>query len=385
MLKNLICLLLILPSTLFAQGVINGKVVTKSANPVADASVFLSNASVGSKTSENGAFTLNNVKFGQYDLVITCIGFETYHQTVLVNAETINLPAIQLSPKITELKEVKIQYDANRDKHVKMFLDEFFGHSDNAAQCKLLNPEILDLTFEKSSGRLLASTTDFLEIENKALGYKIKYLLASFERDPQRGYISYTGSSVFEPMTGKASEEKRWQKARIKAFRGSDMHFLRACIGQQVTEQGFTVYQLVRKPNPDRPADSLIKAKLKQFRMIPNGRTITLTLTDSLRYWSEKSRLPPYIDILNANPLNSTEYIRLTQKKGIYAFGYTDLLKINYKNGDNSSIVTFEKEYAFFDSNGVILTPHNLLIEGAWGFNRIAELLPVDYELPSTF
>ncbi|MES2278889.1 MAG: carboxypeptidase-like regulatory domain-containing protein [Bacteroidota bacterium] len=383
MLKNLIILFLIFPVTLFAQGIITGKVTTKQGNAVPDASVFLSNASVGTKSLENGAFTLNNVKYGQYDLVVSCIGFETYHQTVLVNAGAITLPDIELAPKTTVLKEVSIQYDSNRDKHVKMFLDEFLGRSENAAQCKLLNPELLDLTFEKSTGKLTGSSSDFLLIENKALGYNIKYLLASFERDPVRGFISYTGSSTFEPMIGKSSDEKRWQKARIKAYRGSDMHFLRACIAQQVSEEGFTTYQLVRKPNADRPPDSLIKAKLKQFRGTTNGRI--LVLTDSLRYWSEKSRMPLYIDLLNSTPLNSAEYIKLTEKKGIYAFGYKDHLRISYKNTDNSSIVKFEKEYAYFDSNGVILTPHNLLVEGYWGFNRIAELLPVDYELPATF
>lgn len=383
MLKNLTLLLFLFPVTLFAQGVITGSVLTKPGNAVPDASVFLSNASVGTKTLENGAFTLNNVKYGQYDLVVSCIGFETYHETVLVNAEAITLPAIHLSPKITELKEVTVQYDTNRDKHVKMFLDEFFGRSENAAQCKLLNPEILNLTFEKKTGKLTGNTDDFLLIENKALGYKIKYLLASFEWNPQMGYISYTGSSVFEPMTGKSSDEKRWQKARIKAYRGSDMHFLRACIGQQVTEEGFIVYKVVRKPNPDRPADSLIKAKLQKFRPVLSTRVITLT--DSLRYWNEKSRLPKYIELMDSKPLNSLDYIKLTQEKGIYAFGYPDYLRINYKNTQNSTTIKFEKEYAYFDNNGVILTPHNLLIEGYWGFNRIAELLPVDYELPATF
>ncbi|QKJ29266.1 carboxypeptidase-like regulatory domain-containing protein [Mucilaginibacter mali] len=383
MLKNLIILFLLFPATVFAQSVITGSVLTKAGNAVPDASVFLSNASVGSKTLENGAFTLNNVKYGQYDLVVSCIGFETYHETVLVNAEAIALPAIHLSPKITELKEVTIQYDSNRDRHVKMFLDEFLGHSENAMQCKLLNPEILNLTFEKSTGKLTGSTDDFLVIENKALGYNIKYLLASFEWDPQRGYVSYTGSSVFEPMTGKSSDEKRWQKARIKAYRGSDMHFLRACIGQQVAEEGFTVYPVIRKPNPDRPADSLIRAKLQKFR--PAGSTRILLMTDSLRYWSEKSRLPKYIDIMNNTPIKSADYIKLTQKKGIYAFGYPNLLRIHYKSTGNSSMVTFEKEYAYFDNNGIILTPHYVLIEGSWAFNRIAELLPVDYELPATF
>jgi hypothetical protein len=62
MLKNLILLLFILPATLFAQ-TITGKVISKNGKKaVPDASVFLSNASVGSKTADDGSFILNNIK-----------------------------------------------------------------------------------------------------------------------------------------------------------------------------------------------------------------------------------------------------------------------------------------------------------------------------------
>jgi hypothetical protein len=381
MLKNLTFLLFILPAALFAQ-TITGKVVSKNGKKaVPDASVFLSNASVGSKTADDGSFILNNIKNGQYDLVVSCIGFETYHQSVMINNDGINLPVIELSPKTTVLQEVKILFDGSRDRYVKIFTEEFLGRSENAAECKLINPELLDLDFDKRTGKLTASTTDFLIIENQALGYRIKYLLKSFTRDPTRGYIAYQGSSIFEPLTGKESQQKRWQKARIKAYRGSDMHFLRACIAQQVDEEGFTVRRLIRKSNADRPPDSLIKAKLTFFR---GTSPFTAGRSDSIQYWSGKSMLAKYIQTLVKAPISSRDYIKLTQKKGIYAFGYEDCLQINYK-GDRSTVVIFNTPYAYFDSNGIIYNPDSHTVEGYWGTLRIADLLPVDYELPTTF
>ena len=81
------CRLLLVIWTLFplaglGQYTLSGRVLNKAdKTPVASASIFLNNTLVGGRTADNGAFLLTNVKSGQYDLVITCIGFETlsYH------------------------------------------------------------------------------------------------------------------------------------------------------------------------------------------------------------------------------------------------------------------------------------------------------------------
>jgi len=382
MLKNLTILLLLLPATLFAQVSISGKVagmVDKKGVP--NASVFLNKTSVGGATLENGTFNLGNVHNGQYELLVKCVGFEPYSQIIQVNGTDIALPVIELMPKVTVLKEVKVQFDANRQRHIQTLTAEFLGHGDNAADCKILNPEILDMNYDSKTGTMTASTNDFLIIENKALGYRIKYQLQSFELSPRAGTIVYTGQSIFEAMKGSNSQEKRWQKNRITAYLGSDMHFFRACIANDVTEAGFVVRRMIRTLNTKRPPDSLISARLEA---IYNTSTNMKGYSDSLSYWRDKARMPKYNEELIKAPLNSVDYIKLTQEKGIYGITYKDCLVVTYKDG-KSTIVTFRKPFAFFDDNGIVLNPESALLEGYWGTHRIADLLPSDYQLPTTF
>lgn len=152
MLRRFFFLLLVLPLATKAQITVKGRVISLvDKKPVPDASVFLSDASVGSKTDATGAFTLYKVKKGQYDLVVTCIGYETYHKILMMNDGIVAIPDISLSPKVTVLKEVKVRYDPNRKTHLKQFEQEFLGHSANARQCRIINPEIIDLDYDKKT------------------------------------------------------------------------------------------------------------------------------------------------------------------------------------------------------------------------------------------
>jgi hypothetical protein len=44
-----------------------------------------------------------------------------------------------------------------------------------------------------------------------------------------------------------------------------------------------------------------------------------------------------------------------------------------------TSVITMYKPYALFDTNGVMVSGASTLFEGTWSKNKIAELLPVDY------
>jgi len=168
---------------------ITGRVVNSSdKKPVANASIFLSNSAVGAKTADDGTFKLNNAKPGKYDLVVSFVGFETYRKTITVNDQDIALPDIEIKPQAIILNEVSIKpvIDPNRERNYEWFKEEFLGTSELAQECKILNPEILDLDYDEGSKILTASSQDFLEIENDALGYKIKYLLTNFKLDVKR-------------------------------------------------------------------------------------------------------------------------------------------------------------------------------------------------------
>ena len=377
----------------YAQHSITGKVNDiYNKQPVVKASVFLSNTTVGGTTGDDGSYSLTNVKPGQYDMIVSAVGYETVQKTVLVNGQ-LNIPYIELTPKTITLNAVVVKPDPEREQNYKIFKQEFFGPTDFALQCKILNPEVLDLDFDKASRTLTAKSSDYLIIENKALGYRLRYLLITFSKDFSAGWLFYQGNVLFEPLSGKPGQVRKWYKNRLVAYQGSCEHYLRSVIGINAENEGFKTLRLMRKPNPQRPADSVIQAKIKQFA--PKTNSKYFDINDSLRYWNAQKRLPKTVDYLVTRPLRPDSLVKRTNVNGLYALSFNDILYVLYtkKKSDDSysnrplnapdnltSSMTFKEQYAFFDNNGVIANPTAIVFEGNWGTNRIAKLLPIDYD-----
>jgi len=383
-LLSLVFLLSAFPAILLAQNTITGKVVSNNV-AIARASVFLNSSATGTETLKDGTFSLNNVKNGNYDVIISCIGYETYQKNINVYNQNINLSTIELQHKIDSLAEVtivakKLKPNRDRTEYIRRFTSEFFGDTKNAADCKLLNPDLLDFEYNKSLDRLSATSSDFLILENNALGYRIKYLLKSFLYDPAQHIVYYTGLYTFEEMKGTDDQQRTWQTKRLKTYLGSEMHFLRSCIAGDLDGNNFTVRRMVRTLNPDRQPDSIIYVNLKQMEPFASSAT--------QRYWVGEAAKNKYDDTLFETHLNLSEFLKTTDTKGIYAIGNKDCLVITYGNPNsaflrNKSVITFKEPYSYFDSNGIIVNPYSNTVEGYWGTRRIAELLPVDYELPA--
>ena len=84
-----------------------------------------------------------------------------------------------------------------------------------------------------------------------------------------------------------------------------------------------------------------------------------------------------------STPLTWKDYIRFTDQKGQYALAFTDCLYVTYRRGfgnTDASTITFLEPYAFFDNNGVIINPRSNVVEGSWSSDRMANMLPVDYD-----
>ncbi len=394
--RLLVCLLFFLPALAWAQYTVTGKIINLyDKKPIEKASVFLSNTTVGSATSDDGSYTLANVKSGQYELIVSAVGYETSTKTIVVNQQ-LNIPYIELTPKTISLNAVVVKPDPDWQQNYNIFKQELLGSTDYAEQCKILNPDVLNIDFDKKSNTLTATSNDYLEIENKALGYKLKYRLTAFTRNFAAGSLYYQGDTFFIPLEGSKSQQKRWNKNRLNAYLGSSQHYLRSALGNQLSEDGFKTMQLIRKPNPQRPPDSLIKAKLRQFgRMTMSGKHFVIQSNDSLRYWQEKNKLPKMAEYLVTKPLRADSLIKRTDLKGIYALGYKDILYVIYtkKRGNTgyvaatlkapdypTSLMNFTEPYAFFDANGIIANPTSVVFEGTWSTDRIAKLLPYDYD-----
>lgn len=342
------------------QQEISGRVVDSTdKKPVANASVFFNNTTIGTITDSNGVFKLNMARPGKYKIVVSMMGYAAYQKALFTDGRNIDLPDIKIAPHIITLSEVKIKIDPRRDRDYRWFKEDFLGSSNFADKCRIVNPEILDLNYNKKTKVLRASSSGLLEVENDALGYKLSYLLTHFYSNKNDGRVSFKGLVLFDQLTGDPAQQQKWQKNRMKAYKGSSMHFLRSLLENQLDEEGFKVLVLKKKAIPNYPNR--------------------------------------YFDSLGVTPLHVNDMVKLSDKKDIYALSFNDQLYVmytklhNYKGnlesiplaeqpGYAKTTVTFIAPHTFFDNNGIIINPESIVFDGYWSESRVAELLPSDYE-----
>jgi CarboxypepD_reg-like domain len=386
---RLILLLFVFPFITYAQTTtIAGKVTTTgSESGLGKVSVFLSNSSFGTETAEDGFFRLVGVKPGRYDLVASSVGFQDYSQTILVGNEPINL-TIQLKSKVNELRGVVITTSADWKKNYEAFRKAFIGTSENAKNCVVINPHVVNLVNHGRKHELEGWSDDFLVVENRSLGYRVKFLIDSFSNNGLTGIISWQGKAVFQELPGSEEQKKLWKLKRQETYYGSSRHFFRSLYTNTLTKEGFVIKKLTRQLNPERPQEEVILQKIKQFRE-SNKR-------DSLNYWIGKENMSRYFkENLGKEPLQAYQIFSNTSKPGLFICGFTDCLYVIYikrheetdfkdvyrpldMENFETSILTLYKPYAIFDMNGVVFdgAPLN---EGTWSKSKLAELLPYDY------
>jgi len=384
----IITLCLFFPVALLAQtGVISGRVLrADTKEPLAKVSVFLSNATVGTTTSEDGTYTLRGIRPGQYDLVITSVGFEEQTQQVLVGSQALTVNA-ELKPQVMQLGEVIVTDNANWKNNYAMFLTEFLGTSANAKQCKIINPHDITLIYRRSKKTLEAFSYDFINIENKALGYRVKFLLKSFKSDKLNNLISWQGRLLYEDLPGSQAQKRKWEERRQDTYYGSSLHFFRSLVSGSYAKEGFIMNILARRPNPARAPEELIQRKIDKFQMVNR---------DSLNYWVKMYDLPKYRETLYRQPVTPDQVVHPTDRDGLSAISFPECLYVIYTKkretqdfkdiyrpldmeNYETSVVTLYKPYAVFDNNGAVVSSQSTLFEGTWSKSKVAELLPVDY------
>jgi hypothetical protein len=393
--------LLLIYSSAYAQFTLSGRIINQAdTKPVSGVSVFINNSTIGITTANDGVFSLHNLMPGKYKLVISIIGFETADQDVTIGQNNIDLGDITIFPKSITLKEVKVtaKHDPDREEHYELFKDQFLGGSDIAKQCTILNPGILDIDYEASTGTLTASSEGFLEIENDALGYKVKYLLDKFtyiNKNDTSQAIAFKGDVSFEPLKGSPSQQRRRELKRQEVYANSASHFFKSALAGQIDEEGFRVLKIAEYPNPERPLDSLITKKIKFFgaqkSRYPYWR-------DSLSYWIKRSQLPLLVHKLIPQSLGTVDLITSTDQPELFKFGgpneeYYVTYNINHRfsnpprvshdlsdryNTENT-LIAFNSSFALISANGTAVNPFDMTFDGVWARSRVAELLPVDY------
>lgn len=379
--------------------VLTGKVTDAgTGNPVAGASVFFSNTSIGTATNDKGVFTLHNIPSGKLDLVVSSLGYETYFETINAGSTTNEL-AIKLKAKANELANVVVgTYEKDGwTKWGKDFLNDFIGTSSNSFNCIIKNREVIKFRYSQKRNYLEAFADEPLLIENRALGYTIRYKLEAFTHDFKGGMISYYGFPLFEEMQGNARKTKKWQENRKDVYYGSMMHFMRCLFANKILENSFEVRKLVKKENLEKKR---VQALYKYLAGADgNGNFEERLPKDSVTYYNKVLRQPDANNILYTQilPGDSIAYAEDSVTAGV---AFDDYLQITYKNKKvpaeysqrislrdqpvssyiTSTIYLVNRRPVYVSHIGAYYSPQDLLSSGYWGWSeKICNMLPFDY------
>jgi len=328
---------------------ITGTVLDGKNEAIERATVFIDGSQKGTVTNAQGEFNFLNIKPGTYQVIVNMIGYGSKKQNVIIQDKSASLNII-MTEKPTVLREVTIGKDSQRQNNIKIFLKNFLGESESAKQCKILNLEILDFSTIKKL--LEATTDDFLIIENKSLGYRIKYLLRNFRYNKETGVTSYDGESMFEDLEGSDKEKNNWIANRKEAYEGSLMHYLRSLYKNTLTQEGFATHEVMNNIQPlqltPRPVD------MEKYINRTDSNFVKLKF---------RTRL----------------YVVLNKGKALISDNPDDKKTITQWMGKNGSIVRLYLEEATVDSKGSYVDYRSFFIQGFWGGKRIGDQLPFEY------
>jgi len=323
--------------------------------------------------------------------VVSILGFQDYDKTVLVGPEPIKMD-VQMTPKPLELREVVISSPADWKKNYEEFRRNFIGVDENAKYCEVQNPHTLNLTYNQTKQILHADADQFLIIENKALGYRIKFLVRDFNVDHIQNIISSDGDRVFEELPGSAAQKKKWHDAREAVYYGSSMHFFRSIIAESLIKEGFEVYTLKRYLNPNRLKEEDIKRGIKVAQQMQRRDSFNyyVDMENNVPKWVHESLVKPAMtesDIAshydNSNGLfilHFDEFLYVVYTKKRDETDYKDIYRpLDMPNYEISVISPLNGSgYPIFDRNGIVVG-NGIFTEGTWTKSRLSDLLPVDY------
>ena len=137
----------------FAQIVLRGKVFDLNTGALLPfVSIYINNSSKGTTTNANGEYFLDNIAVSNFDIVASCVGYETY--SITINKENLLKPFdIKLKPKSGELQAVIIQaYEKDGwNKWGQTFIENFIGSKHGGSDCKIKNFKAIKFVYNKKA------------------------------------------------------------------------------------------------------------------------------------------------------------------------------------------------------------------------------------------
>ena len=342
-----------------ATSTIQGTVRDASGQTLAGVSVYLSGTTRGTASDAEGRYRIEAVPPGSYRLVGSMVGYQAQTQPVRLDPGGRVQADLRLSPSVEALGAVRVEARADRQwqKRLARFEQALLGESANAEHTRILNPEVLDLS--SRWGALRATAAAPLVVENRALGYRLRYDLHAFSATA--GEIRYDGDEVFEEIEpASAAEARRWDAARQRAYRGSLAHLLRSMVAGTDQAEGFTLATVADDATRRRaPGRIPVRTSGQRLVRVDADGWATLTVRGRLEVvYDGEPEEPAYLE---------SEWFQGGRRRPA---------------PEQRSAVVPNRTAVRLDPQGTPLDPFALSATGHIAFERLADRVPRDYEPP---
>ncbi|MGZ5220528.1 MAG: carboxypeptidase-like regulatory domain-containing protein [Chitinophagaceae bacterium] len=336
----------------YGQFTVSGKIIdAESKEPLNSASVYCQNTTIGTTTNKQGEFSLQ-LKSGGYELIISYTGYQT--NRVQISSSDSRIPDIEMAKEEKSLGEVIIKTSNEvKDgwaKYGNFFTEHFIGKTPNAAKTTLLNPEVLKFYLLKKSNKLRVLATEPLQIENKGLGYNLRYELDSFIYNYNTNINSYRGYCLYSELEGDDSLKGVWAANREKAYFGSKLHFMRSYYDSAVTEEGFVI-------------DMLAEDNEKKFTNVAD-------LYDTLYYGAMDSTLQ--VEIWYPRKISITYSRKKPEPEYLKQFKMPKNVPIQISYIEMTDAIAIKENGYYYDQK-------DWVNQGYWSWKNLADQLPYDY------
>jgi hypothetical protein len=339
--------------------------------PLKGASVYINNTTKGSTTNDNGDFELGPLRPGRYEVVASFVGYDALLYSAEIRSSNLRI-SFKVEKKEEILREVLVLSSELRKRYLDIFKKYVIGQTIAAERCQIKNIEEVQFASGETKDEIVAYTEKALVIENPELGYTIHFDLLEFYYNKATNGAYFFGYTRFVDWGKDEKTKKKWIRKRREAYDGSTVHFFRSLVNKQLTKEGFTVYQLSNMPERKEKVGMTITIQKSSERMQMASKAI------------EDSMIRLYPDsVYKLYELRINDGWRIFYEKN------TDLKReITRKmivggqppTGTVSGL-RLREEPVLINARGILLTPIRLFYDGIWGYERLANMLPEDYDV----
>jgi len=340
--------------------------------PLKGASVYINNTTKGSTTNDIGDFEIGPLQSGRYEVVASFVGYDALLYSAEIKSSNLRI-SFKVEKKEEVLREVLVLSSELRKRYLDIFKKFVIGQTIAAERCQIKNIEEVQFASGETKDEIMAYTEKALVIESPELGYTIHFDLLTFYYNKVTSGAYFYGYTRFVDWGKDEKTKKKWIRKRRGAYEGSTVHFFRSLVNKQLAKEGFTVYQLLKmqKEKKDSAGITITRQKTNQGMQMASK-----AIEDSMIRIYPDSVYKIYE--LRVNDGWRVMYSKNTDLK-------TEMMRKNFISGQPStgtvSVLRFREEPVLINARGIILTPIRLFYDGIWGYERLANMLPEDYEV----